>query len=281
MTDESDAVAMFALQGPRSETLLAGVVGADALPQARRNRLAAARYDGHALVVARTGYTGEATGFELFVDAQVALALWQRLVTAGAVAAGLGARDSLRLEAGLPLYGHELGTDRDGAEIPIFVNRLARYGVRKPGSGDYVGMQALDAQRAEYDAIVTGAMDRSAARWLRYLIQPLAAFGPRRPLRAGYELFVDGVQAGYVTSGTSVPIARLAAVGGHGEAAQADKSQYEMRPVGLALVRSDVRYRADAPVRFDVRAARQTVMEAYLVERNFPAPAIPTVPSGA
>ena len=89
----------------------------DALPQARRNRLAAARYEGRALVVARTGYTGEATGFELFVDAQVALALWQRLVAAGAVAAGLGARDSLRLEAGLPLYGHELGTDRAFAEF--------------------------------------------------------------------------------------------------------------------------------------------------------------------
>jgi aminomethyltransferase len=259
LTEQSEALMMFALQGPRSEALLAAIVDASALPQARRNGLRMAKYEGHALIVARTGYTGEAVGFELFVDAQVALALWQRLIDAGAVPAGLGARDSLRLEAGLPLYGHEFGTDRDGNEIPIFANRLARFGVRKPGNGDYVGVRALDAQRAEYDAIVAGAIGLSKVRWLPRLVQPLAVFSGRRPLRAGYELLLDEEPAGYVTSGTSVPVAHASA-----------NAPYEMRPIGLALVRCDIRFDAAAPVRFSVRDARQALMEAHLVERNLP-----------
>ena len=259
LTDQSEALAMFALQGPRSEALLAQLLDASALPQARRNRLSIGRYDGHALIVARTGYTGEAVGFELFVDAQVAAALWQRLVDAGAMPAGLGARDSLRLEAGLPLYGHELGTDRAGAEIPIFANRLARFGVRKPGMGDYIGVRALDAQRAEYDAIVAGAIDRFQVRWLSRLVQPLAVFGGRRPLRAGYDLLLGDEPVGYVCSGTSVPISCAGA-----------NEPYQMRPVGLALVRCDIRFDPAAAVHFNVRDTRHALMQAQLVERNLP-----------
>ncbi|MGH8664064.1 MAG: glycine cleavage system aminomethyltransferase GcvT [Burkholderiales bacterium] len=259
VTDQSEALAMFALQGPRSEALLAELMDASALPQARRNRLRMGKYEGHALIVARTGYTGEAVGFELFVDAQVAAALWQRLVDAGAVPAGLGARDSLRLEAGLPLYGHELGTDRDGAEIPIFANRLARFGVRKPGMGDYVGRRALDAQREEYDAVLAGAIGSSQARRLPRLVQPLAVFDGRRPLRAGYDLLLADEPVGYVTSGTSVPVGCARAT-----------EPYRMRPVGLALVRCDIRFDPHTPVHFTVRAARQALMEAQLVERNLP-----------
>ena len=259
VTEQSDALMMFALQGPRSEALLAGMVDASALPEARRNRLRMGKYEGHALIVARTGYTGEAVGFELFVDAQVALALWQRLIDAGAVPAGLGARDSLRLEAGLPLYGHELGIDREGNEIPIFANRLARFGVRKPGNGNYVGMRALDAQRLEYEAITAGAIDFSQVRWLPRLVQPLAVFNARRPLRAGYDLLLGQEPVGYVISGTSVPVGSASATG-----------SYEMRPIGLALVRCDIRFEAAAPVRLTVRDSRQALMEAQLVERNLP-----------
>jgi aminomethyltransferase len=259
LSDQSEALAMFALQGPHSETLLGGVVNAAAIPEPRRNRLGMGKYDGHALIVARTGYTGEAVGFELMVDAQVAVALWQRLIDAGAFAAGLGARDSLRLEAGLPLYGHELGVDREQNEIPIFANGLARYGVRKPGSGDYIGRQALEAQRIEYDAIVSGSASRTEVRWLERLVRPLAVFDSRRPLRAGYDLMLGDEPVGYVTSGSSVPLARASA-----------NEPYEMRPIGLALLRSDLRPRADVPVRLGVRDARRELMQAYLVERNLP-----------
>ena len=257
VVDHSEAMAMFALQGPRAETVLSGIVDADCIPEPRRNRLRVGRYDGHALIVARTGYTGEAVGFEVFVDAQVAVALWQRMVDGGAFAAGLGARDSLRLEAGLPLYGHEFGADREGREIPIFANRLARYGVRKPGNGDYVGVQALDAQRAEYDVIMAGhvADPRCLPQW----IQPIAVFDGRRPLRAGYDLLLGDEPVGYVTSGSSVPIGAANASG-----------QYEMRPIGLALVRSGLRFEAQAPLRLTVRDARQALMQAQLVAHNLP-----------
>jgi aminomethyltransferase len=259
LTEQSEALMMFALQGPRSQPLLAGIVDASALPEARRNRLRMGKYDGHALIVARTGYTGEAVGFEVFVDAQVALALWQRLIDGGAVPAGLGARDSLRLEAGLPLYGHELGTDPDGNDIPIFANRIARFGVRKPGNGDYVGVRALDAQRLEYEAIMAGALRFSQVRLLPQLVQPLAVFTGRRPLRAGYDLLLDNEPVGYVTSGTSIPVGRASSNG-----------SYDMRPIGLALVRCDIRFDSAAPVRLTVRDARQALMEAQLVERNLP-----------
>jgi aminomethyltransferase len=62
-------------------------------------------------MLARTGYTGEPIGFELFIDGDTAPTLWDRIIAEGVQPVGLGARDTLRLEAGLPLYGHELGRD--------------------------------------------------------------------------------------------------------------------------------------------------------------------------
>jgi aminomethyltransferase len=214
------------------------------------------------LVVARTGYTGESVCFELFVPTSAAVELWQRLVGAGARPVGLGARDSLRLEAGLPLYGHELGLDIDGDAIPIFANALARFGVRGSGQGVYIGGAALDRQRLEFEQIAKGTCSTPVEqRVLRRLVKPLAAFESRRPLRAGHRLFLDGDAVGYVTSGTSVPVARDGAK-------LADEPR--MRPIGLALVRSDIRYSASPRVRFDVRDARGDVLVAELVERNLP-----------
>src|SRR5262245_24503324 len=118
LEDASDELAMLALQGPRSAQMLESVIGQDILPEARRNRLRVVTNGPSELVIARTGYTGENVCFELFVPSAAAVELWRRLVDAGAQSAGLGARDSLRLEAGLPLYGHEFGRDADGDEIP-------------------------------------------------------------------------------------------------------------------------------------------------------------------
>ena len=262
LEDVSDALAMLALQGPSSGEVLESVIGHGTLPEPRRNRVRVVTYGGIELVVARTGYTGESVCFELFMPASAAVELWQRLVDAGAQPAGLGARDSLRLEAGLPLYGHELGRDTDGNEIPIFANALARFGVRRPGRGGYVGGIALDRQRAELEEILSGSCSTQAQqRLLKRLVKPLAAFESRRPLRAGYRLFLDGEEAGYVTSGTSVAVARIGA---------GLDDQPEMRPIGLALVRSDIRFAANPRVRFDVRDARGDVLVAELVERNLP-----------
>ena len=79
--------------------------------------------------VGRTGYTGEPVGFELFAGREDGLKLWDAARRARCRAGGLGARDTLRLEAGLPLYGDEFGPDHDGEDIPILAVPLTRIGV--------------------------------------------------------------------------------------------------------------------------------------------------------
>jgi glycine hydroxymethyltransferase len=123
----------IALQGPKSREILLGM-GVDAptrkqIMALKRTELCEASVGGFNLVVSRTGYTGEKMAFELFVHPEQAPALWDRLMEVGAPLglkpAGLGARDSLRTEAGLPLYGHEMGGDLG-------------LGVAEAGFGSYV-----------------------------------------------------------------------------------------------------------------------------------------------
>ena len=259
LVDQTDALGMLALQGPAAEAILASSFGVQAVPPAGRNHVGITQHRGAKLVVARTGYTGERIAFELFLPADAVLDAWQALVAGGAVSVGLGARDSLRLEAGLPLHGHEFGTDASGMEIPIFANRIARFGVRPPGRGDYVGRSALDAQRSEHEAIVADAL-KAEPVLLPQLVQALAVFEGRRPLRAGYELHCDGERVGYVTSGTSVPVPTCATEG------------YAMRPIGLGLVRQEIRYRPGHTITLEVRDARETLMHARVVASNLPTP---------
>lgn len=258
LLDVSEEMGMLALQGPSTDTILTQVLGSALLPDPGRNSLRSGIFRGDEIIVARTGYTGERLGVEIFAAATRVLDLWTALVAAGAAPAGLGARDSLRLEAGLPLHGHELGKDRHGAEIPIFAHRLARFGVRPPGHGHYVGVDALEAQRAEFELIVSGALN-AAPKHLPQLIQPIAALGERRPLRAGYELVHADEPVGYVTSGTSVPRIDTRDV----------SDGVTMLPIGLALVRSDLRLRPGQDTHFDVRDDRgRVLMRAQLVQSN-------------
>ena len=152
MTDETGEIAMVALQGKTSRDILGGLIESGALPEPLRNELSVAtlRLPGDGRLVeariARTGYTGEPVAFELFMPAHDGPALWDALVAAGAVPVGLGARDTLRLEAGLPLYGHELGADPEGAEIPVFSCPLATFAVSfSPRKGEFIGRHALRA----------------------------------------------------------------------------------------------------------------------------------------
>ncbi len=263
--DASEALAMISLQGPKSAEILEQLVGAEGLPENKRNRLGKARAAGAEIVVARTGYTGEAVCFELFVPRDHAVALWERLVQLGAVPVGLGARDSLRLEAGLPLYGHELGPDPQGQEIPIFANALASFAVRGSGLDGYVGHDALERQRQDFIRIKRGELATPFdERCLKYLVQPIAVFGQRRPLRQGYEVLFQGEPAGWVTSGTSVPFARF-----YGEGITAVPSDdHDLRPIGLALLRSTIAYRTDRPVTLEIADGRGKTFEAELVEKN-------------
>jgi glycine hydroxymethyltransferase len=129
----ADMLVDIALQGPKSREILLGM-GVDAptrkqITALKRTELCEANVGGFNLVVSRTGYTGEKMAFELFVHPEQAPALWDRLMEVGTPLglkpAGLGARDSLRTEAGLPLYGHEMGGDLG-------------LGVAEAGFGSYV-----------------------------------------------------------------------------------------------------------------------------------------------
>ncbi|MFN3179065.1 MAG: glycine cleavage system aminomethyltransferase GcvT [Thermus sp.] len=109
LTDLSEETALLALQGPQAASLLQGLTEAD-LSLTKKNQVFGARVAGRPARLARTGYTGE-DGFELFLAPEDAEAVFEALLEAGATPAGLGARDTLRLEAGFPLYGHELTED--------------------------------------------------------------------------------------------------------------------------------------------------------------------------
>ncbi len=118
VTDATDEYALIAVQGPKAEALLSGLDEienvATGWAEQKYYAFTEATFDGVPLLIARTGYTGE-DGFELLVANEKAPALWDAVIEAGAeyglTPAGLAARDSLRLEAGMPLYGHELSRD--------------------------------------------------------------------------------------------------------------------------------------------------------------------------
>ena len=141
--DQSDGTALIAPQGPRSAELVGSLTDLD-LDGLGTYRSMRGRVAGIECLVARTGYTGE-DGFELFCDAGDAVAVWSAVTTAGKPMgiqpAGLASRDTLRLEAGMPLYGNELGLDVNPYEA-----NLGR--VVKLDKGDFVGRDALVAVEA-------------------------------------------------------------------------------------------------------------------------------------
>jgi aminomethyltransferase len=138
-TDRSDETALLALQGPRAVDVVRALGATTELASLARFGVHAGQLDGIQLIAARTGYTGE-DGYELFCAATDAASLWQKLLAAGAsygiAAIGLGARDTLRLEARLSLYGHEI----DETTTPI---EAGLGWVVKLDKGDFLGREAL------------------------------------------------------------------------------------------------------------------------------------------
>jgi len=189
VTDRTDDYALIAVQGPNAERILTRAVAEDeaaAVTGLRYYAITPVTVAGCNVLAGRTGYTGE-DGFELFTPAQRAEEVWQALSAAGAgdglIPAGLAARDTLRLEAGMPLYGNELG--RDTTPFDAGLGRVVK--LDKPG--DFVGRAAL-AERA-----------RSAPR--RELVG--LAGGSRRVPRHGYDVLWDLRACGTVTSGAPSP----------------------------------------------------------------------------
>ncbi|MGX7829296.1 glycine cleavage system aminomethyltransferase GcvT [Actinokineospora sp. 24-640] len=183
VTDRSTEYALIAVQGPTSPAIVTAVTGSD-LDTLKYYAGRPATAAGHDILLARTGYTGE-DGFELYSAAEHAPAVWAALTEAGAehglLPAGLACRDTLRLEAGMPLYGNELT-----AELTPFDAGLGR--VVKFDKPEFVGRDALQ-RRKETDRALVG----------------LRGEGRRAP-RHGYSVLdADGTPVGTVTSGALSP----------------------------------------------------------------------------
>lgn len=179
-TDVTAERAVLAVQGPEARKLLGAV--APLAAEVGRFDVAVVDVLGRDCAVAGTGYTGE-DGVELAVPADHAATVWDAVLAAGIEPAGLGARDTLRLEAGLPLHGHELGT----GITPLQAGLAWVVGWDK---ADFRGRAALHAEK-----------ERGVARLLRGI-----EVEGRRPPREGQAVLVDGEPAGTVTSGNFSPM---------------------------------------------------------------------------
>jgi len=233
--DVTDERAMISVQGPRAKDILLEIIHKGQLPEPMRNYLSIVTVNGSMVLLARTGYTGEPICFELFVGRDDAEMIWDLLVERGARPVGLGARDTLRLEAGLPLYGHELGEDPEGKEIHVFAMNLSRFAVSfSPLKGDFIGREALARQHRALKRIVEG--DYSRLEDLPRLIMPLAIM-EKGIGRAGNEVYNENEQAGFITSGTMVPYWTVA---GEGISSRIT-GEKGMRAIALALLDSTLR----------------------------------------
>jgi aminomethyltransferase len=183
-TDMTLATGMIAVQGPQALALVQPIVGVD-LAAMKYYTSVRAEVAGQKGLVSRTGYTGE-DGCELIVPADAAAAIWDRIWQAGqrvgAVAAGLGARDTLRLEAAMPLYGHELTEEIDPIEagLDFAVNLEGR---------EFFGYEAIGRRKND-------------SRRRRRIGLELSG---KRAARQGYKILSDGHPVGEVTSGSFSP----------------------------------------------------------------------------
>ena len=252
LEDETDQVAMIAFQGPLSGRILSEVKRDGAMPETFRNSLSAMTILGTKVLVARTGYTGEPLGFELFAPADKVEGIWARLEEAGkdegVVAVGLGARDTLRLEAGMPLYGHEFGLDSEAKEIPAFAFPLTTVAVSfSQRKGEFVGRAALRAQFEEIRKLRMGQYEPSAVLSRRFL--PLA-LKDKGITRQGDKVHCNGQQVGVITSGTMVPYWKF-----QGEGATMQITDEQGRRA-LALAYVDATVPAEQELEVEVRGRR-------------------------
>ncbi len=190
ITNVTATYSSIAVQGPEAEKILKVLSGGAEITGPKKNDTNELVMEGRTVRASRTGYTGDPIGFELFIDASEVVWLWNRLIELGAQPTALGARDTLRLEAGLPLYGHEMGEDASGKEIPIFAVPLARFAVSfAEEKGDFVGKALLADQKENGTAkkvMAIGLIDRGI-------------------VRGGMEVYLGEKHIGWITSGTMVP----------------------------------------------------------------------------
>ncbi len=180
-TDLSDAQALIAVQGKKAVEHLSEIVDRDLSGIKPFGHLEATIL-GHAAFIARTGYTGE-DGFEVMLDPAGAIELWRSLLKSGVTPCGLGARDTLRLEAAMALYGQDINDSTTPLEAGL------GWLVHLDTKGDFIGRSMLEAQKQN------GVKKRLVGLQMQ----------GRNIARHDYPIFSDGAEVGIVTSGTLAP----------------------------------------------------------------------------
>ena len=178
--DVSEQYALIAVQGPSSTEVLSQTLGSDIA--IKRNAFIDCDYRGQTLKIARTGYTGEAVGYEVLIPNDVAASFWAQLLQAGALACGLGARDSLRLEAGFPLYGHEFHDDS---------NPLCSDYAWVVKDKDFYGREAMWTGNCQQRLVALELRGKGIAR-------------------EGYEVYAQDQHIGSISSGIMSPLSKKA-----------------------------------------------------------------------
>ena len=276
LEDRTDEISMIALQGPQTKRILEKIILEDysKLPDPWRNRLRVCELEGEQVYVtiSRTGYTGEPISFEIFLPADKTVRIWEKILELGEkegiVPAGLGARDTLRLEAGLPLYGHELGVDPEGKEIPVHaVPSAARLAMSFSSlKGEFIGRDILRRQFEEVAAREAGKpLPPKENRLVPKRIFPVAITG-QGIARQGHEVLANGSLAGHVTSGTMVPYWAFSDRGILSE----PTDERKMRPIALAYIDADLKEGQTLSI-----LHRGKKIEAVIVERHLSSEAPP------
>ncbi|MBR5768037.1 MAG: glycine cleavage system aminomethyltransferase GcvT [Clostridia bacterium] len=262
----------IAVQGPKSSEMLSVLSGGVEVTGPKRNSLSTMMLEGREVRIARTGYTAEPVGYELFLKNEDAEWAWDRLVGLGAKPAGLGARDTLRTEGMLPLYGDEMGTDVEGNPMPIFALSLAKFAVSFDESkGDFVGRKALLKQSEAQAAFRSGSFTREAMDVLPKQVRPIALID-RGVMRHGMEIYRNGEMIGWVTSGTMIPYYLT-----EGEGADVRLlPETGKRAIGIAYISSDVPVNGEVEVDVRGRRLRAVIPQKHLIN-NVPPYAVPVI----
>lgn len=258
LEDKTFDIGMLSLQGPDSKKILLSLISSGSLPIPLRNNLSTININKAYVLVARTGYTGDPLGFELFMDKKDAVNIWNMLLNKKAEPIGLAARDTLRLEACLPLYGHEFGNDYEQNPIPIFACPLAKFAVSFSSlKKDFIGRKALEKQFKALKDIINFKYDDIKA--LPRIIMPIAVLG-KGIARQGDKVFKNNIHIGYITSGTMVPFWTTKGDGLFSSFSHENKK----RAIALALLDSNIKENDQVDIQIRKKISQGVVVPYHM-----------------
>jgi aminomethyltransferase len=269
LEDKSEEISMLALQGPKTKRVLQNILhNITELPDVGRNNLSVTEFENEQVIIARTGYTGEPLCFEMFVPREKTIALWERILRVGKkyniIPAGLGARDSLRLEAGLPLYGHEFGEDKEGKEIPILAVPIAKYAVSFSSlKGEFIGKETLKKQFIEFKQLENKKQCQKQYLPKRIMSIAISSIGAARQ---GDEVYIDNRLIGEVRSGSMVSYWKFDREG----VASHITEEKGKRSICLAYIDSETEENQEVQIH-----AKDRILEGVVVKRHLSSGAPP------